>query len=270
MKHPRTILTEYGFEPKKSLGQNFLFDDGLLKRIVDVAGVKPTDQVLEVGAGLGSLTRVLGGAAETVTSIELDNRLIPILQRELEHFENIEIVHGDILEFDPSAQFSSPYIVVANVPYYITGAIMRHLLSSSPLPTRIVMTIQKELADRLVAAEGNLSLFAVSVRFYGKATKVGEIAAGAFWPKPKVSSSIIRVDIDPDRKQVDEALFFRIAKAGFSQKRKQLKNNFKTLGLSKEQIEGWLETSGFDGTRRAETVKISEWVTLTEAFPLKM
>src|SRR5690606_35589430 len=137
--HPRQILERYGIAPKQSLGQNFLYDEGLLARIVDSAEVSPTDDVLEIGPGLGALTRQLARAARRVVAVELDDRLLPVLRYELEPFANVEIVHGDILTFDPASRFAGPFVVVANVPYYITGAILRRLLEGRPRPRRMVL-----------------------------------------------------------------------------------------------------------------------------------
>ena len=144
--HPRQILDRYGIAPKQSLGQNFLYDERLLARIAAAAELSPDDAVLEIGPGLGALTRQLAQAAGRVVAVELDDRLLPVLRYELEPFANVEIVHGDILTFDPASRFDGPFVVVANVPYYITGAILRRLLEGSPRPRRMVLTVQREVA----------------------------------------------------------------------------------------------------------------------------
>lgn len=259
MEHPKRILERHGIDAKKSLGQNFLFDDGLLQKIVDIAEVSADDHVLEVGAGLGSLTSVLADTAAKLVTVELDNRLIPILNEQFDGRPHVSIIHDDILEVDVSGLFDRPYIVVANIPYYITGAILRHILSAEHKPKRIVLTVQKEVAGRMTAPEGSLSLLAISVRYYGTAKLVSNVAAGAFYPRPKVASSIVRIDVEQTEARPDEALFFRMVKAGFSQKRKQLKNNLRSLGIGKEGIAAALESADIDGTRRAETLTIAEW-----------
>lgn len=264
--HPKEILQRYELEPKKSLGQNFLFDPAILDRIADSAEIAPHDPVLEVGPGLGSLTRVLAQRTDRVVAVELDNRFIPILRYELAYFPHIELIHGDILEQRMSHLFDQPYKVIANVPYYITGAILRHLLSAEIKPTSLTLTVQKEVAERMTAEPNNMSLMAVSVQFYGTARIVGNIGAGAFWPRPKVASSIVHVEVEPKSADVDEKTFFRVAKAGFSQKRKQLKNNLKQLGLQKGEVVALLESAEIDPRRRAETLSIDEWVALTDAF----
>ncbi len=273
--HPRQLLDRYGIAPKQSLGQNFLFDEGLLGRIADAADLAPDAEVLEIGPGLGALTRQLAQAAGRVVAVELDDRLLPILRYELEPFRNVEIVHGDILAFDPAAWFGTPFVVVANVPYYITGAILRHLLEGRPRPRRIVMTVQREVADRLTARPPNMSLLAVSVQYYGRVRLVGAVKAGAFWPRPDVDSAVIRIDVDErflgrgegekGRKEEEEA-FFRVVRAGFGEKRKQLKNNLRRLGLTDEAIAAALEAAGIDGRRRAETLEVGEWESLVETL----
>ncbi len=264
--HPKEILQRYKLEPKKSLGQNFLFDPAILQRIVDSADITPNDPVLEVGPGLGALTRVLAQHTDRVVAVELDQRFIPILRYELAFFPCVELIHGDILQQHVSDLFDQPYKVIANVPYYITGAILRHLLSAEIKPSSLTLTVQKEVAERMTAQTGSMSLMAVSVQFYGTAKIVGNISAGAFWPRPKVASSIVHIDVRPREAKVDAKLFFRVAKAGFSQKRKQLKNNLKQLGLDKNGVLTVMEAAEIDPKRRAETLTVDEWVTLTHAF----
>jgi 16S rRNA (adenine1518-N6/adenine1519-N6)-dimethyltransferase len=265
MSHPKKILQRYGLEPKKSLGQNFLFDENVLWRIVDAADIAPNDQVLEIGPGLGAMTKLLAQTAVSVTAVELDDSLLPILEDELEPYDNVTLIHGDILEQDPAALFTGPYRVVANVPYYITGAILRHLLSAQNQPTIMVLTVQKEVADRITAVPPNMSLLAVSTQFYGSAERVDILRAGAFWPRPDVDSAIIRLDLSQSA-TLDpkfEKLFFRIAKVGFSQKRKQLRKNLRQLGHNKAEIDTILNQANIDGTRRAQTLTLAEWKTLT-------
>lgn len=268
MRHPKEILKQYHLEPKKSLGQNFLFDENVLWRIVAAAEVGPTDHVLEIGPGLGALTGLLAETAAAVTAVELDDRLLPILRDELASFRNVRLIHGDILAHDPAALFNGPYKVVANVPYYITGAILRHLLSAAHKPTMMVLTVQKEVAERVTAVPPHMSLLAVSVQFYGSITQTATLRAGAFWPRPDVDSAVIRLDLrqnsPPD--PAFEANFFRIVRAGFSQKRKQLHKNLRQLGLNKTEIDTILAQAHIDGTRRAETLTVTEWLTLTQQF----
>jgi 16S rRNA (adenine1518-N6/adenine1519-N6)-dimethyltransferase len=266
--HPKQILAQYQVEPKRSLGQNFLFDDNILTSIVAAAELVSSDRVLEIGAGLGNLTRLLARQAEAVIAIELDQRLIPILQADLATFENVQLVQGDILRQDVARWFSEPYKVVANIPYYITGSILRHLLSAERRPELMVLTVQKEVAERIVASPPRMSLLAISVQYYAQASIVGEIRAGAFWPRPDVDSAVVRIDLINDTPSEVEGIdrFFRVVKAGFSQRRKQVKNNLRNLGFPRDSITAALTHAGIDGRRRAETLDVGEWVALTEAL----
>ena len=191
-----SLLRQYGLHPHKGLGQNFLQDDQLLQKIVNAADLEPEDDVLEIGPGLGNLTRHLALAAHSVTAVELDQRLLPILNSTIAPYPNVRLVQGDILELNPAELMDVPgYIVVANIPYYITSAVIRHLLESQPCPRRIVLTVQQEVASRICTTPGNMSLLALSVQVYGRPSIVGHIPADAFYPSPKVDSSIVRLDI---------------------------------------------------------------------------
>lgn len=265
MLHPKILLAHYHIEPKQSLGQNFLFDENVLGRIVAAANLQPTDHVLEIGPGVGALTHLLAKTAESITTVELDDRLLPILRLELAPYSNVRLIHGDILCQNPADLFDRPYKVVANVPYYITGAILRHLLESTHKPALMVMTVQKEVAARITAVPPNMTLLTVGVQFYGQATIAATIKAGAFWPIPDVDSAVVRIDLTKgSQTTIDERQFFKIAKAGFSQKRKQLKNNLQSLGYSTAHISQWLEQTGIDGRRRAETLTLAEWAALAQ------
>jgi 16S rRNA (adenine1518-N6/adenine1519-N6)-dimethyltransferase len=269
--HPKQLLDRYGLAPKQSLGQNFLFDDGLLARIVAAAEVEPGDEVLEVGPGLGALTRQLALTGGRVVAVELDGRLIPVLEDELGSFTNVELIQGDVLQLAPAKWYAGPYKVVANVPYYITGAILRHLLENRPRPSRLVLTVQKEVAERLAARPPDMSLLAVSVQYYGTVRQVATVKAGAFWPRPEVDSVVIRIDVNPLRQDSDrssEKAFFTVVRAGFSEKRKQLKNNLRRLGLGDDVIAATLAVSAIDGRRRAETLAIEEWERLAQGLAL--
>lgn len=266
--HPRRLLADHNLQAKKSLGQNFLFDEHVLERIVDAADITKGDQVLEVGPGLGSLTKHLALRAGRVVAVELDSRFLPILQTEMAGYDNVELVHGDILDQNPASFFQGAYKVVANVPYYITGAILRHTLSAERKPKLMVMTVQKEVAQRITALPPHMSLLSVSVQYYGQAQILFDIKAGAFWPRPDVDSAVVRIDIMPrsDAELAQEQAFFRIVRVGFSQKRKQLQKNLRQLVLDKTEIATALNKVGIDGSRRAETLSISEWQALTSVL----
>ena len=261
------ILKSHGLFADKSLGQNFLQDPIALQRIVDSAEVLPTDTVLEIGPGLGALTRHLAAAAGEVVAVELDGRLIPALEKTIAGFTNIRIVQGDILDVSPTDIIPvEDYLVVANIPYYITSALLRHLLESNPRPRRVVLTVQKEVADRICAKPGDMSILALSVQVYGEPRVVAKIPAGAFHPAPKVDSSVVRIDMFPEP-FIPFALldtFFWLVKAGFSQKRKKLRNSL-SAGIRKSpaEIEEILRAAGIDPQRRAETLSLEEWRALT-------
>jgi len=265
------LLRESGLRADKGLGQNFLQETGALELIVKSAEIQSDDNVLEIGPGLGSLTRYLAAQAKTLVCVELDHDLIPILASVLSPYSNTKIIEGNILSFSPAALMGNhEYLVVANVPYYITSAIFRHLLESSPRPRRIVLTIQKEVAERICALPGNMSLLALSVQVFGQPQITGYIPAEAFIPAPRVDSAVIRVDMNPDPSIPTPMLdtFFLLAKAGFSQKRKTLRNSLSAgLRISPKEAGEWLEKCGIDPMRRAETLAISEWSTLANQFP---
>lgn len=268
--NPRALLEQYDISPKKSLGQNFLHDPNTLEKIVESADLMPEDTVLEIGPGTGALTEVLARTVARVVAVELDQRLEPILRERLEPLGNVEVVFRDILETDVAGLVGpGPYVVVANVPYYITSAIIRHLLEVEHRPERLVLTVQYEVADRLVAKPGDMSLLAVSAQYYGRPKIVTRLKPGVFWPRPDVDSAVVRLDVY-DRPPVDapdDETFFRVARAGFSQKRKQLKNALAdTLRLSAEATAEWTQAAGIDPRRRAETLTLDEWAALARAY----
>lgn len=257
------LLKQHGLRPDKKLGQNFLQDPFALEAIAAAAEIQPTDTVLEIGPGLGSLTRYLAVSAREVIAVELDADLIPPLEAVTKPYDNVQIVHGDILKLSPHKLIQKPgYLVVANIPYYITSAIIRHLLENDPKPRRIVLTIQKEVADRICAKPGGMSLLALSVQVYGEPRIANRIPADAFFPAPKVDSAVLTVDIYESPKIQPELLdtFFKLIKAGFSQKRKTLRNSLSSgLHISPLEAEGLLRKANIDPMRRAETLSIEEW-----------
>ncbi|GJQ52851.1 MAG: ribosomal RNA small subunit methyltransferase A [Anaerolineaceae bacterium] len=267
---PAALLKRFGLRADKSLGQNFLRDDLALETIAAAAEILPTDSALEIGPGLGSLTRHLAQAAREVVAIELDDRLLPPLRTVLAPYDNVRVVAGDILKLAPRELITArEYIVVANIPYYITSAVIRHLLENEIKPRRIVLTIQKEVAERICAQPGDLSLLALSVQIYGEPHIVARIPAQAFFPAPKVDSAVLRVDIFPNPRIEPELLktFFQLTKAGFSQKRKTLRNSLSAgLHIAPLQAETLLQQARIESRRRAETLSIDEWRALCERY----
>ncbi len=262
------LLKRFGLRADKRLGQNFLQDESALERIAAAAEIQGDDCVLEIGPGLGSLTRYLAVSAKKVTAVELDLDLLIPLQAVLQPYQNVRVVHGDILKLSIAELIDQPnYIVAANIPYNITSAIIRHLLESLPKPRRVVLTIQKEVAERICAQPGDLSLLALSVQVYGQPRIAGRIPAAAFHPAPKVDSAILRIDIYEEplisKELVDT--FFKLTKAGFGQKRKTLRNSLSSgLHISPQNTESLLTSAGIDPMRRAETLSIDEWKGLCE------
>jgi 16S rRNA (adenine1518-N6/adenine1519-N6)-dimethyltransferase len=262
------LLKKYGLKPHKGLGQNFLQDPIALEKITSAAQIQPTDTVLEIGPGLGSLTRYLAEAAKEVVAVELDQHLLPPLKSVLAPYQNIRVIHGDILALSPGDLIAEPgYIVAANIPYYITSALIRHLLESDSKPRRVVLTIQKEVARRICETPGDMSLLALSVQVYGEPRIAADIPAGAFFPSPNVDSSVLVIDMYP-APRIPLALldtFFKLIKAGFSQKRKTLRNSLSSgLAIPPIRSADLLERSGIDPQRRAETLSIAEWQRLAE------
>lgn len=265
---PRGLFNRYGLSPKKSLGQNFLTDSRILSRISSAADLEPQDNILEIGPGLGALTKRLAPHVERVVAVELDGRLIPILKEQLLVYENVELVHADILELEPADHFDTTYKVVGNVPYYITGAILRHILSSKKKPTIMVLTVQQEVAERMAARPGQMSILSITVQMYAKVEVLFSIKAGAFWPRPDVDSAVVSLSLYENSlvQPADEQAFLQLVKMGFSQKRKQLQNNLQALGYSRQELMAHLAQINIDGRRRAETLSVDEWLDIYHAL----
>ncbi len=277
----RRLLRERDVRPDQALGQNFLIDPTILERIARAAELGPGDVVLEIGAGTGALTRFLAQDAGHVIALELDQRLVPILQDELSTFDNVSVIQGDVLTLDPALliqqttrgqEASCPgYKVVANLPYYITSAILRHLLEARPRPEQMVITVQHEVAKRIVADPGDMSVLAVSVQFYADPELLFRIKPGSFYPSPDVESAVVKMDVHPDPPLPAEDIdrFFTVVRAGFSQRRKQLHNSLSSgLGqrISKHEAAARLESAGVDPRRRAQSLSVEEWIDVTHAL----
>jgi len=262
------VLKRHGLRADKSFGQNFLQDPFALENITSIAGIKPTDTVLEIGPGLGSLTRYLAVSAQRVIAVELDEELIPPLRAVLASYQNVQVIQGDILDLLLQDLIKEAgYLVVANIPYYITSAVIRYLLEGDPKPRRVVLTIQKEVAERICAKPGDMSLLALSVQVYGKPEIAARIPAEAFFPTPKVDSAVLTIDIYPTPQIQPEMLdtFFKLIKAGFSQKRKTLRNSLSSgLHIPPNKALELLNRANIDPQRRAETLSIAEWQALCE------
>ncbi|HEY7349712.1 MAG TPA: 16S rRNA (adenine(1518)-N(6)/adenine(1519)-N(6))-dimethyltransferase RsmA [Ktedonobacterales bacterium] len=270
----RRLLQRYGVRPQKTFGQYWLEDRQALERIVTAAELAPDAAALEVGAGMGVLTVALAravGPGGRVVAVEIERDVLAILREVTAPLGNVEVLPRNLLEVEPRALFQgTPYALVANLPYYITASTLRHFLECAQPPVRMVVLVQQEVAERLTAAPGNLSLLGVSVQFYGQTRLIARVPASSFYPPPRVDSAIVRIDVyeRPPLALEDAARerFFQIVRAGFGQKRKTLRNAL-MLGLNESApvVEGWFTMAGIDARRRAETLSLEEWGKLAAA-----
>jgi 16S rRNA (adenine1518-N6/adenine1519-N6)-dimethyltransferase len=266
MHELRRLLFAHHMRPNKSFGQNFLVDRSALMRIVKAAEIDASDTILELGAGTGVLTRELARRAGRVVAVELERDMLELLAETTAGYTHVELLARNLLYVDPAEVFGhTPYKLVANLPYYITAPTFRHFLESSNPPRLIVVMLQYEVAQRIVAGPGDLSLLGVSVQFYGRPEIIARVPASSFYPAPKVDSAILRIDVNPQVPLTHEEResFFRVVQGGFSARRKQLHNSL-THGLHRknEEIRSWLAAANIDASRRAETLSIEEWLRL--------
>ncbi len=267
----RNLLYVHNMRPNKSFGQNFLVDRSVLAKIVEAAEITANDEILELGAGTGVLTRELAKQARRVVAVELERDMLALLAKITSNYANVELLARNLLFVDPADIFdAAPYKLVANLPYYITAPTFRHFLESANPPRLLVVMVQQEVAQRIVAEPGDLSLLAVSIQFYGRPQIVARVPASAFYPAPKVDSAILRVELHAEAPltAVERDSFFRVVQAGFSERRKQLHNAL-THGLHRknEDIRAWLQAADIDTSRRAETLSIEEWLQLWKHMP---
>ena len=275
IRETKAVLARFGLRARKTLGQHFLVDSGVLDRIVRAAALSSSDTVVEVGPGLGILTRQLSRYAGRVIAVESDEHLAAALPQILTGSDNVTIVNADVLETDPGSILKidlrdpapARYKVVANIPYYITSPILRQFLEAVWKPSLMVVMVQKEVGQAIVAPPGDLGILAISVQFYGRPSIVGRVPAACFYPPPKVDSVILRIDVY-DRPPVDvsdPARFFEVVRAGFSAPRKQLRNSLaQGLKIPPHDAEELLGKAGIDPKRRAETLSLQEWARLCE------
>ncbi len=265
------ICKRFDIKMSKKLGQNFLIKRGIVDEIVHAAELTPGEPVLEVGPGIGTLTQGLAQSGADVTAIELDRRLLEVLDTTLASYDNVRIVHGDVLKLDvPAIMNHKPFKVVANLPYYITTPIIMSLLESKLPIERLVVMVQKEVALRMVAKPGtkDYGALSVAVQYYTEPDIVLDVPPKSFLPAPAVTSSVIRCVLrdKPPVDVIDEKLFFRVVKAGFAQRRKTFANTMKTTGLSKDRIEELLAKANIDGQRRGETFTLQEFADVANAW----
>lgn len=276
----QAILEKYGFSFKKSLGQNFLIDTNILRRIVDFAELTAHSGAIEIGPGIGALTEQLARRSQRVVAYEIDQRLLPILEDTLSPYDNKKIIHQDVLKADVAEMIKEEFagiediMVVANLPYYVTTPIIMKLLEEK-LPIRgMVVMLQKEVASRISAKPGSKDYgsLTIAIQYYTTAEMVMIVPKTVFVPKPNVDSAIIRLTLreKPAVEVKDEKFFFQVSRASFAQRRKTLLNNLTSQLPSgkekKEQILAGLEKAGVDPTRRGETLSIEEFARLSDAL----
>ena len=265
------ICKRFDIKMSKKLGQNFLIKRDIVDEIVHAAELTPGEPVLEVGPGIGTLTQGLAQSGADVTAIELDRRLLEVLDTTLASYDNVRIVHGDVLKLDVATIMNhKPFKVVANLPYYITTPIIMSLLESKLPIERLVVMVQKEVALRMVAKPGtkDYGALSVAVQYYTEPDIVLDVPPKSFLPAPAVTSSVIRCVLrdKPPVDVIDEKLFFRVVKAGFAQRRKTFSNTMKTTGLSRDRIEELLAKANIDGQRRGETFTLQEFADIANAW----
>ena len=265
------ICKRFDIKMSKKLGQNFLIKRGIVDEIVHAAELTPGEPVLEVGPGIGTLTQGLAQSGADVTAIELDRRLLEVLDTTLASYDNVRIIHGDVLKLDvPMIMNHKPFKVVANLPYYITTPIIMSLLESKLPIERLVVMVQKEVALRMIAKPGtkDYGALSVAVQYYTEPDIVLDVPPKSFLPAPAVTSSVIRCVLrdKPPVDVIDEKLFFRVVKAGFAQRRKTFSNTMKTTGLTRDRIEELLAKANIDGQRRGETFTLQEFADVANAW----
>lgn len=265
----KNLLSKYKIKPSKIMGQNFLVSRAVLQKIIGAADLKPSDIILEVGPGIGTLTQELAKKVEKVIAVEKDRQMCEILKETLRDYKNVEIVNDDILKIRTLENYLKikNFKVVANIPYYLTSPLIRKLLEAEHKPELIVLTIQKEVAQRTCAKPPEMSILAVSVQFYADAEIISYVSKNYFWPSPKVDSAIIKIIPRESPAFAEKEAFLKIVKAGFSQPRKQISGNLaKALKLDKEKINNWLLKNNIGPKQRAETLSIEDWWNLTSTF----
>lgn len=274
------LVKKHGFKFTKSLGQNFLIDDNIVDKIVAGAGIGPEDKIIEVGPGIGTLTREMASRAQNLMAVEIDKNLIPILEDTLGDYDNVKIVNEDIIKADIRGLIDEnlgggPVKLVANLPYYITTPIIMRFLEENINVTDIVVMVQKEVAERMNAQPGgkDFGALSVAVQYYCDTEIVAKVPRHLFVPQPNVDSIVIALRIRPERKYKvdDEDLYFKVVKAAFGQRRKTLLNSISSMGnLAKDQVKEALEEAGIDPKRRGETLSLDEFAILSNVIGNKL
>ena len=266
------LLDRLEVRPSKGLGQHFLYERGIVQRMVRLAGIGADDLVLEIGPGLGILTSELLLRARAVTAIELDRRLATHLTGVFGADPRFRLIEGNALTVATADVVppGEPFVVAANLPYAVATAVLRHLLEQTPRPRRLALMLQKEVAQRIAASPPDLTILGVAVQFYADARVAFDVPPTVFLPPPNVESAVLLLETRPrlPLPETDHARFFRVVNAGFRQKRKQVANSIAAeLDMDKIPVTAWLRDAGIDPMRRAQTLSVAEWVKLTLAAP---
>jgi len=255
----KKLLKEHNIEPNKRLGQNFLIDNNIVEKLIKNADISKDDTILEIGSGLGTLTKEIAKQAKKVITIEKDKKLIEILKEVLKDYENIEIINEDILKYKLDLK---NYKIIANIPYYLTSHLIRMFLESNNPPKEIILLMQKEVAQRICVKPPRMNLLSISVNFYANPKIISYISKNCFWPLPKVDSAIIKINDIKKPEGIDEKKFFQIVKASFSSPRKQLANNLQSINIPREQTKRALAKCGLNPQARAQELSVDDWILL--------
>lgn len=275
-KYVKEILERYGFKFSKSLGQNFLIDGNIVRKIVDEGDITSEDYIIEIGPGMGTLTEELALRAKKVVAIEIDDTLLPILDETLGKYDNVEVIHGDVLKIDIEKLIEEklsggPVKVVANLPYYVTTPIIAKLIEDNLNLESIIVMVQKEVAERMEAGPGGKEYGSLSVfvNFYSKPEIVVKVPKTVFMPQPKIDSAVIKLEIKKELPDVDKDKFFKIVKAAFSKRRKTILNSLSTYGfnIEKETIKEALEKLNINVDTRAENLSVEDFIKISKTLP---
>ena len=275
-KYLKELVESHGFKFSKSLGQNFLIDGNIVRKIVRESGITKDDYVLEVGPGVGTLTEELSLNAKGVVAVEIDKNLLPILDITLGKYDNIEVVHGDILDIDIKALIDEkmdggPVKVVANLPYYVTTPIIARFLEEELNVDSLTIMVQKEVAQRMVSKEGSkvYGSLSVFVNFYSEPEILMTVPKTVFMPSPKVDSAVIRLNMRKELPDVDKEQFFKVVKASFSKRRKTVLNALSSYGftIEKDEVKKGLEAAGVDPGARAEQLSLEDFAKISQNLP---
>ncbi len=280
----KSLFKKYQIRPSKRFGQNFLIDKKVVKKVIRASNIRPKDAVLEIGPGIGALTKELAQKSKKVIAVEKDKKMIEILKETLKEYKNVKIIHRDILKFNNYSLLTTNYKLIASLPYYIVSPTIRIFLESPNRPKEMILIVQKEVAQRICSKPPKMNLLAISVQFYSKPEILSYVSKKSFWPSPKVDGAILQISrIRTNLPRINTNLFFKVVKAGFSQPRKQLANNLSKwlalsppkglalsqsngLKLNKEQINSWLLKNHIQPSQRAETLTVRDWINLTKSI----